>query len=249
MIKKIEQWRLKNKTKNLVKRYVELLKAVFDDNLISVFLFGSVARGEDTDSSDIDIMAILEKPPTISQVRKLGEIGRFNEIRGRGEFRKISCVVVFKSRFLELIKKRAPREAVNPLREAVILYDNGFISGLKNELETGIITLKKDAYKDYLRYGDIRRLCLVESERERDEQNAYSDAFKAATHYLRAYFLYKYNEMILSIKMIRKRIGEENHAMAMLYEKIMEGSYDRGLVDAIRDWVIENIGDAGEKWE
>ena len=177
---------------NLAKRYAELLKSVFDDNFVSIFLFGSVARGEDTAVSDIDLMAILKKLPTIHQIRKLGKIGRFNEIRGRGEFRKISCVVVSQGRFLGFVKKRAPREAVNPLREAVVLYDTGFISGLKKELETGAISLKKDAYRDYLRYGDIRRSCLVESAWKRNKRDARSDAAKAATHYLRAYFLYNF---------------------------------------------------------
>ena|GEM_PF-2304962 len=232
---------------NLAKRYVELLKPVFDDNLVSIFLFGSVARGEDTATSDIDLMTILKKPPTIHQVRKLGEIGRFNEIRGRGEFRKISCVAVSQGRFLELAREGAPREAVNPLREAVVLYDTDFISGLKKELETGAISLKKDAYRDYLSYGDIRRSCLIESAGKRNKRDARSDAAKAATHYLRAYFLYEYDEMILSVKMLRKRIEGENRAVAVQYEKILEGDYDRDFVDAVRAWVVGRIGAAGEK--
>ncbi len=231
---------------NLVKQYVELLRSVFDDNLVSIFLFGSVARGEDTAVSDIDMMAILKKLPAIRQVSKLGEIGRFDEIRGHGEFQIISCVAVTQSRFLELVKKRAPREAVNPLREAVVLYDAGFISGLKKKVESGAISLKKNAYLDYLRYGDIRRSCLVESAGKRNKRDARSDAAKAATHYLRAYFLYKYGEMILSVKMLRKRIEGENRAVAVLYEKILEGDYDKDFVDAVREWVVGRIGAEGE---
>ena len=226
---------------NLIKRYAELLKSVFDDNLVSIFLFGSVARREDTKLSDIDIMTILKKPPTPGQLKKLGKIGRFNEIRGRGEFRKISCVVVTKNNFLEFVKKRAPREAINPLREAVLLYDKDFISGLKNEIESGSITLKNDVYLDYLCYGDIRRSYLVESLWKRNKRDARSDASKAATHYLRAYFLYKYDEMILSVKKLRKSLELENRGIALLYEKIMEGDYDRDFVDVIRGWVIGRI--------
>ena len=231
----------KDSTMNLIKRYAELLKSVFDDNLVSIFLFGSVARREDTKLSDIDIMTILKNPPTSGQLKKLGKIGRFYEIIGRGEFHKISCVVVTKSKFLEFVEKRAPREAINPLREAVVMYDKDFISGLKNELESGAITLKIDAHFDYLRYGDIRRSYLVESARNKNKRDARSDSSKAATHYLRAYFLYKYYEMILSVKMLRKRIEGENRAMALLYEKIMEGDYDRDFVDAIREWVVGRI--------
>ncbi len=34
--------------------------------------------------------------------------------------------------------------------------------------------------------------------------------------------------------------------MAVLYEKIMEGDYDRDFVDAVKGWVVEKIGAAGE---
>jgi hypothetical protein len=47
--------------------------------------------------------------------------------------------------------------------------------------------------------------------------------------------------MILSIKMLRKRIKIENRAIAMLYEKILEGDYDGDFVDAIRGWVTGRI--------
>ncbi len=239
--------RINNARMNLAGRYAGLLKSVFNDTLVSVFLFGSVGRGEDTVTSDVDLMVILKKPPTIRQVGKLGKTGRFNEIRGRGEFHDISCAVVSQDSFLKLAREGAPREAVNPLREAVVLYDTDFVSELMKELRTGTISLKKDAYRDYLRYGDIRRSCLDESEGNRNKRDARSDASKAATHYLRAYFLYKYDEMILSVKELRKRMKGENRAMAMLYEKIMEGDYDMDFVDAIREWVVGRIGVAEEK--
>jgi predicted nucleotidyltransferase len=202
------------------KRYVELLKSTFGNDLVSAFVFGSVARGEDTNISDIDLTAVLRTPP---------------------EFRKISCVTVSRDFFMELVRKRAPREGVNPLREAIILHDTGFITSLKREVELGIISLKDDAFRDYLRYGDIRRSCLVESAWEHNKRDARSDASKAATHYLRAYFLHKDHEMILSIKMLRKRIKTENRAIAMLYETILEGDYDKDFVDAIREWVVGSI--------
>jgi hypothetical protein len=217
------------------------LKSTFEDELISAFVFGSVTRGEDTSISDIDLTAVLRTPPAASKLRKIGKTGRFDETVGRGEFRKISCVTVSRGLFLELIRKRAPREGVNPLREAIILHDSGLIGGLKREVELGIISLKDDAFRDYLRYGDIRRLCLARSTWEHNKRNARSDAAKAATHYLRAYFLHKDHEMILSIKRLSKRIKTENRAMAMLYEIILEGDYDKDFVDAIRNWVAGSI--------
>lgn len=226
---------------NLAKQYVSILTSVFDDDIVSAFLFGSVARGDDTKQSDIDLMVILKKPPAFGQIRKLGEIGRFGEIRGKGKFEKISCVLVSKARFLGFIREKAPREAVNPLREALILYDSGFISRLKGKIETDAISLKKDAYRDYLRYGNIRRSCLIDSTKEKNKRDAHSDAAKAASHYLRAYFLHKYNEMILSKEILRTRIKDENSAISMLYETITNGDYSIYLVDKIREWSIENI--------
>ncbi|TFH46209.1 MAG: nucleotidyltransferase domain-containing protein [ANME-2 cluster archaeon] len=82
-----------NKIK-LAKRYSDLLKNALDDNLISTFLYGSVVRNEDNESSDIDLMAIVNKSPAAEQLRILGESGRFNEIKGFGDFKDISCAIL-----------------------------------------------------------------------------------------------------------------------------------------------------------
>jgi predicted nucleotidyltransferase len=62
---------------------------MFGYDLVCAFVFGSVARGEDTSLSDIDLTAVPRMPPASSQLRKIGKTGRFGEIIGRGEFRKI----------------------------------------------------------------------------------------------------------------------------------------------------------------
>lgn len=41
---------------------VDGLKAIFNDKLLSVILYGSVARGIETNDSDIDIAIILKMP-------------------------------------------------------------------------------------------------------------------------------------------------------------------------------------------
>lgn len=83
----------------IAKRYMELLKSMFGSDLVCTFVFGSVARGEDTSISDIDLTAVLRKPPNASQLRKIGKTGRFGETVGRGEFSKVSCVTVSRDRF------------------------------------------------------------------------------------------------------------------------------------------------------
>lgn len=47
-------------TKNLVKQYVELLRKIYGEHLRTVILYGSYARGDYTEDSDIDIMVLLD---------------------------------------------------------------------------------------------------------------------------------------------------------------------------------------------
>ncbi|MDW7728336.1 MAG: nucleotidyltransferase domain-containing protein [Candidatus Methanoperedens sp.] len=135
------------------KRYTDLLKTVLKDSISSVFVFGSVARGEDTDKSDIDLMVIVDGLPSPDQMEKLGTTGRFDELKGHAEFHDISCVIVTGERYRTHLEMRMPREGINPLKEAMVLYDTGFIAGLKEQVESGSISLREDAYLDYTENG------------------------------------------------------------------------------------------------
>jgi predicted nucleotidyltransferase len=44
---------------DIVKEFKELLKAVHKDNLKAVILYGSMARGDFDDESDIDVLVVL----------------------------------------------------------------------------------------------------------------------------------------------------------------------------------------------
>ncbi len=199
---------------SLAKQYSTLVETVLGDNLISVFLFGSVVRGEDTEQSDIDIMTVVNEYPTTEQLGKLGRTGRFNEQRGYGKFKDVSCALVTRDRFLTSLEMGAPREGVNPLTEALILYDTGLMKILKEQLDGGSISLRDDAYWDYLRYGDIRRSYLMRSIENGDLGAARSDAGASEAHYIRAYFLYKYGEMIVSKRALVERIPGIEKALA-----------------------------------
>lgn len=50
--------------RHLAGRYAEVAQDVLGDNLISVVLFGSVARGEARSDSDIDLLVICRELPT-----------------------------------------------------------------------------------------------------------------------------------------------------------------------------------------
>ena len=131
---------------SLAKQYSTLVETVLGDNLISVFLFGSVAREEDTEQSDIDIITVINEYPTADQLKKLGRTGRFNEQRGYGKFKDVSCALMTRDRFLSNLEMGAPREGVSPLTKALILYDTGLMKDLKEQLDSGSISLRDDAY-------------------------------------------------------------------------------------------------------
>ena len=50
---------------------VRALLKIFGDRLLSVILYGSVARGEQTDESDIDVAIFLSKPLCREEKKKL----------------------------------------------------------------------------------------------------------------------------------------------------------------------------------
>ena len=50
---------------------VNAMLDIFGDRLLSVVLYGSVARGEQTDESDIDVAIFLREPLTKEEKRKM----------------------------------------------------------------------------------------------------------------------------------------------------------------------------------
>ncbi|HIH86327.1 MAG TPA: hypothetical protein HA304_00275 [Methanosarcinales archaeon] len=59
-----------------------------------------------------------------------------------------SCAVVARNVFLANVEMGVPREGVNLLTEALVLYDAGLMKGLGERLEKGSISLREDAYRD-----------------------------------------------------------------------------------------------------
>lgn len=47
-------------TRNLINKYVDLVRGIYGEHLKSVILYGSYARGDYTQDSDIDIMILLD---------------------------------------------------------------------------------------------------------------------------------------------------------------------------------------------
>ena len=51
-------------TQTLVARFVQRARATFGDNLVSLVLFGSVARGDFKSTSDVDLLVVFETLPS-----------------------------------------------------------------------------------------------------------------------------------------------------------------------------------------
>ncbi len=72
----------------VIEKYCGILGKLLGDRLVSVMLFGSVARGEWDRDSDIDILVIVEgwnSAPVWERVKEL------RRERARGEFRVSGC--------------------------------------------------------------------------------------------------------------------------------------------------------------
>lgn len=111
----------------LAERYTEALREVLGENLVSVVLFGSVARGEADKTSDIDLFIVAKRLPR----------GRFARLEYLGEARaKVEPLLEqlqdenIWADFTEVIKTKEEAERIRPLyldmvEDAVFLHDKG----------------------------------------------------------------------------------------------------------------------------
>jgi len=123
--------------RRLLDEYVSLLLDHFGRRLISVCLFGSVARGEDDVESDVDVLVVAEGLPEDAGLRtretnwihlKLRETEAYRLLRASGRNCLISDVF-----FTPEEVERHPPVLLDIVEDGVILYDkNGF---LRNVLE------------------------------------------------------------------------------------------------------------------
>ncbi len=128
---------LNARLQHLAREYTEALKETLGDRLVSVALFGSVARGEAGSTSDIDLFVVLEEAPTgMRRRRALLEPARerltpaLEALWQQGIY----------TDFVEIIRSREEARRFHPVyldmtEEAIILYDkNAFFAGLLERL-------------------------------------------------------------------------------------------------------------------
>jgi hypothetical protein len=129
---------------DLAKRYAAKANEILRDQIVSVALFGSVARGQAGPGSDIDLFVVLQEASSgmLSRRRLLDPV-RQSLTPELERFWKQGIYVDF----VEVIRTRSEARKFHPLylnmsREAILLYDQDRF------LETLLAMLKKQLERD-----------------------------------------------------------------------------------------------------
>lgn len=142
-------------------RYAALLREVLGDNLVSVILFGSVARGEASTDSDIDLLIICEALPEgrFARLRLLEEA----DLRFEAELARLRASGI-DTRLARIIKTRQEAERMVPLyldlvEDARLLYDRGgFFAAVLSRLAESLSRLGAERrVRGRVRYWVLKR--------------------------------------------------------------------------------------------
>jgi predicted nucleotidyltransferase len=142
-------------------RYAELLRGALGENLLSVVLFGSVARGEAGPDSDIDLLIVGEEfpPGRFARLRVLEEVDaefepELDRLRSRG----------LHPRLARLLKTRAEATRLVPLyldfvEDARLLHDrDGFFQTVLTRLGVSLKRLGAERrLRGQTRYWVLKR--------------------------------------------------------------------------------------------
>lgn len=230
----------------LALEYTDLLAETLKDNLVSAFLYGSVARGTDAQESAIDIYSIVGNNPDKTSLMSLGRVGRWGLIHGDEDFPLVSCTIKTMDRFIYELNAGLPVEAHFPLKESMILYDQDFVKGLKEKVTSGEIPLCPLPWSYYLYHGDDRLCCFYLSLNNGNLEDMKDDLIAAATYYLQAYLNYRHGIFVISKSDLLSRIKEECEQTAGLYAHILKNDssqMDLGPIRSIKGWALERILD------
>ncbi|MEM3382228.1 MAG: nucleotidyltransferase domain-containing protein [Candidatus Bathyarchaeia archaeon] len=128
----------------LLREYCSAIERHFGENLVSICVFGSVARGESEPSSDIDVMVVAENLPQDAGERTrstnyiheaLKKTGSRAVLKSLGRSTLISDIFLTPKEV-----ERHPPILIDMVEDAVILYDRGgflrrVLENLKEKLE------------------------------------------------------------------------------------------------------------------
>ncbi len=146
---------MREEYRELIHDFTEILKSCFKEDLVSVVLFGSVARGTAKKDSDIDICIVVKELPQSRYQRhkiispllsRLREGRTYDLLFKKGYLPEITTVLYTK----EEIKETRPI-FLDMAEEAVILLDDGSFKAKIDELKARLKQL--GSQKIYLEDG------------------------------------------------------------------------------------------------
>lgn len=129
---------------DLAKRYAAKAVEILGDQIVSIALYGSVARGQAGPGSDIDLFVVLQESPSgmLSRRRLLDPV----RASFAAELEKLWGQEIY-SDFIEVIRTQAEARQFHPLyldmsQEAILLYDRGqflerLLAEVRERLERG----------------------------------------------------------------------------------------------------------------
>ena len=125
--------------KALLDRFLERLTARFDDDLVSLVLYGSIARGDAGSQSDVDLLIVLKEAPSSYRDRLGPFLPILEAMREEPAWRSLeSTGIVPVISTLILSKEEADRNRLlylDMLDDARILFDHdGFFQGRLRKL-------------------------------------------------------------------------------------------------------------------
>lgn len=137
-------------------RYCQILLEHFKDRLLGLLVFGSVARGDWTPNSDIDLLVVVRgwEKPTWERTRELGEL--ISKLRQTQEYKKAveqGLVPIVQHYPLDDVEaKGSHRIYIDACMEGIILYErDGFLTRVLGDFRKRMADL--GAYKVCLPKG------------------------------------------------------------------------------------------------
>ena len=122
--------------------FAQEVRAELGDRVDSIILYGSVARGDIHEDSDIDVLVIGQN--VNAQKKRVSEIASAQErAAGDDEFIWLQPMTYDRDQFLDLYRIHSPY-AENVVEEAIVLYDTGIFT------PKGIYAMQQDSPDEYV---------------------------------------------------------------------------------------------------
>ncbi|MBS3052760.1 MAG: nucleotidyltransferase domain-containing protein [Candidatus Aenigmarchaeota archaeon] len=181
-----DNWDEEIKKKDFYSRVIEFtnrIKKMYGDQVKSVLIFGSAARGDMKATSDIDLWVVVDDTATKSSED-------VNRIRAQlqiitTEMKGLHIQMTPLTEFWAWMKRGSP-ELFNFLRVGLVIYDTGFVKPVQRMLKSGLLPPSDESIGLKARSGDaiIKRVELGMKTMVFDLRYAATDACQSVIMYL-----------------------------------------------------------------